>query len=139
MTIIDSITLLWEQQSAKQKWLIGVVCSAVLLLMVSGWADSAYSNFKVRRAERAAEKAKWEANGAIEKASKIASEIREREVEVRELEAKRDVKKTELDKSKQATNNAQSDYDRAVREPISETPSTDELCSELAKLGYPCR
>lgn len=138
MTITESFKLLWEQQSRKQKWLLGIIGTVILFLMVIGWIDSAYSNYQVRKAEREATKAKFEANEALLKAAKIATEIAKKEFELNELEKKRNEKRTELEKAKRETADAAADYDRAVREPLSETPSADELCADLAKLGYPC-
>jgi biopolymer transport protein ExbB/TolQ len=139
MKLTDSIKLFWEQQTGKQKFVVIGIGTIILFLILSGWIDSAYSLYQVRKAERAAAKAKIESNQALERAAKIAAEIRQKEFELKELEKKRDVKKTELDKVHRETVDAQSDYDRAVREPIATTPSTDKLCADLAKLGYPCR
>lgn len=139
MKLTDSIKLFWEQQTGKQKLVVIGIGTIILALIFSGWIDSAYSLYQVRKAERAADNARFESNQALEKASKIAAEIRQKEFELKELEKKRDVEKSKLDKVHRETADARDDYDRAVREPIGTTPSTDELCADLAKLGYPCR
>lgn len=139
MNIREMLKLGWEQTTTKQKWIVGGIATLILLLMFSGWIDSAVSFYRVRKAERAAEKARFESKQALEKASKIAAEIRQKEFELKELEKKRDVEKKKLDTAKRETADARADYDRAVREPVATTPSADELCADLAKLGYPCR
>jgi hypothetical protein len=108
-------------------------------LTVSGWIDSAVSWSKVRRAESRAETAERDRDEALRNAARIAADIRAREEALKQVEAKRDEKQIEADKAHRNTLDARAEYDRAVREQRPDTPGTDELCAELAALGYPCK
>ncbi len=139
MTIREYIADLWADLTAKQKAVVAGTIALVLVLMFSGWFDSLWSSAKVRQAEREAAQAKRDATAALERAANIANEIKRREEALSKVENNRDAKQLEVNSATEATNSARADYERAVRESRPDAPSTDQLCAELAALGYPCQ
>lgn len=138
MTIREEFGLFLKELTGRQKAVVVGVIALVLILMVAAFVDSAMSLSKARQFEREAEKAHRDAGQALERASKIAAEIKVREKALDQVKEKRDAKQMELDKAAKDTFDARADYDRAVREQRPGTPSTEQLCGELAQLGYPC-
>ena len=139
MKIQDILTLAWEQMTSKQQWLIRALAIIVIVALLMFGFDSCYSNFKVGVAEREQGKFQREAQESLENANKLAKLLKQATDKLKILEEKQNETNTELGKRHQQTVDAQRDYDRVVRQPISKTPSTDELCRQLADLGYPCQ
>lgn len=130
-TIRDISGYAWYGMTPRQKAaIIGVV------LIVA--AAFIFVTVEVRRLERDANHAKEEAKEHLAQAAKIAREKLELERKLAEIEAKRDAKVTETEKAHIDTLDALADYDRALRNGRSDNPSTEQLCGELAALGYPC-
>jgi septal ring factor EnvC (AmiA/AmiB activator) len=138
MTIREEFTIAWNELTGGQKAIVLAVVIVIAGLTVSGWIDSAWSFARVQRYKTQAENARRDADDALQRAAKIASDIKVREDELNKVEAKRDEKQNEVDKADQGVRDARSDYERAVRDARPDTPGTDELCAELKQLGYPC-
>jgi flagellar biosynthesis/type III secretory pathway M-ring protein FliF/YscJ len=139
MNFRETAKIVWSASTTKERYAIVAGIALVVVLIVSGWVDSIISNYKVRKAESAAAVAKVQASESLRKASVIAENLAKKESELKDLEAKINVRKKELDNAHQQTSDAQRDYDRAVREPVGNAPSSEQLCAELAAIGYPCR
>lgn len=138
MKIVEHINGVWAKLTKPQKWGIYIAGGIIALLIISGWVDSAISSYKVRKAERAAAQAKFEADQALEKASRIASEIQTKALELKALEEKRNAEKLENLEKRRDVRDAQRAYDDALRNAAPVT-NADDLCAELKRLGYACR
>lgn len=128
----------WYGMTPRQKAaIIGAVLitAAAFIFVTVKWVGT---TIEVRRLERDANHAKQEAKEHLEQAAKIAREKLELERKLAEIEAKRDAKVTESEQAHINTLDALADYDRALRNGRSDNPSTEQLCGELAALGYPC-
>jgi hypothetical protein len=130
---------LWADLSASQKF----IAIALVVLMIGALAASWLNTFQtwntVRQYENQAIKADREKVEALEKVAKIAGELKKREEDVAKDEAKRDEQKVEVKKGAVVIDRDRAEYERAVRERRTDSPSTDQLCRELAALGYPCQ
>lgn len=122
----------------QRRVLLAVVFIALLLLM-SGWLNGLRIGRELKAYERQAADAKTDAKAALDKATQIAREKLAAERQLAELEAERDGKQTEEETARIAALDARADYDRAVREQRTDDPSAEQLCAELAALGYACR
>lgn len=131
-------TFRWEQLARRQKIYIG--CAAVLLVVITGYAivERARMSAEVKKFERDAIIAKGEAQAALESAAKIAREKVEQEKQLAEVEAKRDGKINEVEAAKVRNASDRLELNRARRERRGDNPSPEQLCGELAALGYPC-
>lgn len=121
----------WDQFTNRQRAFLLIAVTLIGLLMVSGWVDS----FQSYRTRKAAERA---ASEALTKAAKIASQIAKLEKELKKVEEKRDEKQLEVNAAAANTNRDSAEYDRAVREARTDSPSAEQLCRELDALGYSC-
>lgn len=138
MRLSEEAKIFWDQLTGGQKAVIvGVILIAVAAFIYST-ASSISTSVEIRKYEREANTAKRDAEDALKIAKKIATEKLEIEKKLAELEAKRDGKQTELEKAKIETLDARADYERALRERRGDNPSSEQLCAELAALGYPC-
>lgn len=131
MTIREVIKEAWFDLTNGQRICVMVVSLVLIIVLLSGWISSIKSEIAVRRAEATA-------NRALKKAADIAAEILKREKELAKTEAKRDEKQKELDAAAGNVDRDRAEYDRAVNEPRTDNPSAEQLCRELAELGYPC-
>ena len=137
-TIRDISGYAWYGMTPRQKVAIiaaVLIVAASFIFVTVKWVGT---TVEVRRLERDANHAKEEAKEQLEKAAKIAREKLELERKLAEIEAKRDAKITETEKAHIDTLDAIAEYDRALRNGRSDNPSTEQLCRELAALGYPC-
>lgn len=139
MNIREVIREAWFSLTPGRRWVVVAIVALLAGLMVSGWVDSLRAWQQIRVFEREAAAAKRTAAEKIEAAAKIATEIRKREAELDKLEVKRNEKQKELDKAAGNVSRDRAEYDRAVRESRPDAPSTEQLCDELAALGYPCQ
>jgi HAMP domain-containing protein len=138
MTIIEHVRFLWVELTGTQKLIAAGLALVLAFAAISGWVDSAWSYAKVRKLENQAEKDKRDAAEKLAAAAKIAADIKVRELALEKIEAKRNEKQTEVGRAAENTNSDRGAYERAVRDARPDTPSADELCRELAGLGYPC-
>ncbi|MBK8810695.1 MAG: hypothetical protein IPN69_08180 [Acidobacteria bacterium] len=135
----EVLTDFWYAMTGPQRRVTVGVLLLISACFIGGWYN-AFAGWRANRAlENEAKTARRDADAALKRAATIAAAIREQEEELRELEAKRNVEQKQLEKSAARTGDAQRDYDRTLTEPVTGTPSADELCADLAKLGYPCR
>lgn len=139
MKITNRLKMNWILLDGKQKLIVGVVLGLILIFAVSGWVGSVKTYFEVRALEKQVKQSKAEADAALKRAAEIAGEIKKREAEIKVLEEKRDVKKTELGQAEKQSSDSLDAVDRARREPRADDVSAEQLCTELAELGYPCR
>lgn len=137
-TFAEILAYGWEGMTWKQKVAAAVIPLVLAAVVLTGWIRSAQLYFEIRQLERQANTAKREAEDALAKAAKIAREKLEAERKLAELEARRDAKITEAEKAHIDTIDAQLELDRALRERRTDNPGTEQLCSELRALGYPC-
>lgn len=135
----DELIQIWNSLTLTKRLAIIGLFVAVILIAAGGWLDSLRSYNRVRQLEREAARAEREAKAALEQAAKIAREKIEVEKKLTELEVKRDAKSREAAEAHKQTLDARLDYERALRNSRGDSPSTDELCRELAALGYPCQ
>lgn len=131
MTIREVIKEAWFDLTGGQRVVVTVITLVLAIVMLSGWISSLRAEYRVRQAESTA-------NRALKKAADIAAEILKREKALAKIEEKRDEKQKELDAVAANTNSDRAEYDRAVREPRTDNVSAEQLCAELADLGYPC-
>ena len=138
MRITEELSIFWGELSGGQKMLIAAIEGIIALTLIGGWATTFRVWRETQALETEANHAKQDAKAALEKAAKIAREKLEAERKLAELEAKIDGKETELEKAHIETLDARSEYDRALRNKRGDDPSPEQLCAELAALGYPC-
>ena len=131
-------TFKWEQLARRQKIYIFAAVVLFTVLIGYGLVDRYRLHSEVRQFERDAKIAKAEAVVALEAAAKIAKEKVEHEKKLAEVEAKRDGKVTEVEAAKVAVANDRLELNRVRRERRGDNPSPEQLCDELAALGYPC-
>ena len=139
MTIGENIGQFWTDLSLGHKLLViltGLLIAAAIVVAGYGWVQA---KLEVRKFEKEAAAAKQDAVVALEAAKKIAQEKLEVERKLAETEAKRDAKVTQLEQARIDTLDARRDYERDLREQRGDNPSPEQLCLELAALGYPCR
>jgi hypothetical protein len=139
MTIGENIGEFWTDLSGMQKFGIAAVGVILGLMLGYGIITSIWSGFEIRQLEREVNNAKLEAAEALAQTVEIAKEKKLVELKLVEVEAKRNAKQPELDKAVREASDARAEYERAVREPRRDNPSTDQLCAELADLGISCR
>lgn len=135
----------WALLSGWQKAVIALVLVSIIIgggaLAVGnliGWGRVAIAEWKASAAEARAAAAEQRMNDSIAKAAEIASKLREMEKDLARKEGQRDEKQTEVDAANKRVSDDRANYNRAVSEPRTDNPSTDQLCVELAALGYPC-
>lgn len=128
----------WEGMTLKQKIVAAVIPVVLAAFILTGWIRSGQLYFETRRLEREANAAKRDAADALKKAADIAKEKLEVERKLAAIEEKRNVKEQEAKDATLRTLDARSDYVRTLRERRTDNPSTEQLCSELRALGYPC-
>ena len=134
----DMAVYSWEGMTPLQKAAVAGIPLVLALILAAGWIRSASLYFEVRRYEREANAAKRDAKKYLEQAAAIGREKLEAERRLAELEAKRDAKITEAEAANLKTLDARAEHERAVRERRTDDPSTEQLCNELAALGYHC-
>lgn len=139
MRLTEEAQIFWRELTGGQKLLLILAGLLIAITLASGWIGWVRTSFEVRRHERDATVAKREAEDALKLAAKIAKDKLELERTLTQIEAKRDEKNKQLNQAHLETLDARSDYERALREQRGDDPSTDELCAELAALGYACR
>lgn len=139
MTLGENISEFWYDLSGLQKIGIATVGVMLGLMLIYGMLTSIWSGYEIRQLEREANEAKLEATAALEQAVQIAKEKKLAELKLAEVETKRNAKQPELDKAVREAGDARAEYERVVRERRRDNPSADQLCAELAALGYPCR
>jgi hypothetical protein len=137
--LIEALKDFWTQLGGFQK--LVVVFITVFLVVLLGWLaiQNAAAWNETRKLEREAKIAKDEAKKHLEIAAKIAREKVELEKKLSELEATIDVKNKEAHQATANTADARLEYERTLRERRTDDPGADELCLELAALGYACR
>lgn len=139
MRITEEFTIFWNELAGGQKFLLIAAAAVVSLVLISGWATSFSTWNETRKLEREANHAKADAKDALEKAAKIAREKIAAERKLAELEAMIDGKETEAEKAHLDALDARAEYERSLRERRGDDPSTEQLCAELAALGYACQ
>lgn len=131
MTLREVITEAWYDLTAGQR-VVAVVLAGVLgMVIASGWLSSATAWIETRRAERKADE-------ALKKAAQVAAAVIKKEKEIAEVEKKRDEKQKDAEAAAANTDRDRAEHDRAVSEPRTDNPSAEQLCRELADLGYAC-
>jgi hypothetical protein len=138
MRVSEEIKIFWNQLTGMQQVKLVAPVVIILGLLVCASLSSLSAWAEVRRYEREAARAKQEAKEHLDRAAKIALEKLEVEKTLAELEAKRDGKQTEAERVHIEVINARAEYVRAVRERRGDDPSSEQLCTELRALGYPC-
>lgn len=121
----------WYDLSVAQRVVVTVLVLALGGVMLSGWISSVSSYIEVRRAEK-------KADAALKKAADIAGAVLKKEKELAKTEEKIYEKQKELDAAATHTARARAEYDRVRVSPRTDEPSPEQLCAELAELGYPC-
>lgn len=137
-TLRDIANYSWEGMTAWQKAAVIGVVLAVLSLGIFLTVKWITVSVQVRRYEREANSAKREAENALKIAADIAKEKLEFELKLAAVEEKRNAKEQQAHEANIKTLDARDDYVRALRERRTDSPGTDQLCLELAALGYPC-
>lgn len=137
--MIESLKIFWSAMTTNQKRAIAGISILIIVAISIGWINSfrAWNEIRIEKGLR--KQAQKDADQALKNAAKIASELKKEREELNALEEKKQVKKDEVEQSKTETEDARDDYDRAVRESRTDNPGPDELCAELAELGYPCQ
>ncbi len=138
VTIRDAIGDLWRDLSGAQRFVTVSLVALFVGLLVTSWVNTFQTWSEVRVYEQQAAKAEMERVEALERAAEIASQIKIREQEVFNVEAKRDAKAEEVKQVAEIVQRERDNYERAVRYRLPNTPSTSQLCADLAGLGYPC-
>lgn len=113
----------------------------VLVLTVVGIGsvfESVNTRLELRQAERAKIAAERDVKAALEIAAKAAKEKVEAEKRLAELEVKRDGKVTEVEAARVDALAERTELNRIKRESRGDNPSPEQLCDELAALGYTC-
>ncbi len=129
---------LWVDLSASQKFIGLVMGFAMVAIVFGSIVDSYRSRQEIKVFENQAIEAKRDAQAALESAAKIAKEKVEQEKRLAETEAKRDGKVREVEAAAIAAVNDRLELERVRRERRGDNPSPEQLCAELAALGYPC-
>lgn len=130
---------LWADLSGAQKFVTVALVALIAIALIGSWVNTFQTWSEIRVYEKAAIEAQRDKAAALERAAKIASDIKIREEALKKVEEKRDVKKTEVKNAADVVSRDRAEYDRAVRERRADVPSTDQLCRELAALGYACQ
>ncbi len=138
MNITEVIREAWYTLSPGRRVVVVAIVALLAGLMVSGWVDSFRSWQQIRVFERQAIAGKRDAADALARAAKIAREKLALEQQLAKLEIIRDEKQKQANDAHIKTLDARADYDRALREQRGDNPSPEQLCAELAALGYPC-
>lgn len=131
--------MFWDELPLPHKLALAAVVLLIAAAAVSGWVSSLSAWAEVRRYERQAAHQKAAADEALKRAAVVANEIRRKEVDLKKLENEADEKMHDLRNARRDSDDARAEYDRIRRERRETVPSTDELCRELAELGYACR
>lgn len=138
ISIREALSDLWADMSAAQKFVGIALALLVAAVIVGSWWNTFQAWSEIRVYERQAAKANQEKAAALELAAKVANTIRIREEELKKIEVKRNEKLGEVKDLADDAARDRAEYERAVRERLREVPSTDELCRQLAALGYGC-
>lgn len=138
MRITEEFLIFWGELRGGQKMLIAAAAGVIAVALIGGWATSFRAWRETRSLETEANHAKEDAKAALEKAANIAQEKLEAERKLAELEAKIDGRETELEKEHLESLDARGEYERTLRNRRGDNPSAEQLCAELAALGYPC-
>lgn len=139
MRILEEFGIAWKQLAGRQKALLIGVAAVIALLLFGSLGTAISTWYETRRLEREITIAKASAAEHLKKAADLALKAKEQELKIAELEKTRDAKEKEANEATKTTLNAQLDYNRALREQRGDNPSTDQLCAELAALGYACQ
>lgn len=138
MRISEELSIFWGELRLGQKAVLVFAGLLIASVLISGWISSVQSWSEIRRLENEAAEAKAEADAAVKAAIAIGEEKKKLEVKISSLEEQRNAKQPALDNAMRDADAAAADWERARREQRKDNPSTDELCAELAELGYPC-
>lgn len=139
MNIREALREAWSTLSlGKRAWLAAVVTCVFAMCVVS-----AIGNLRawgqIRALEKDAKLNKQIAKTALDRASQLELEKIQVQKQFAEMEAKTNAKSKEAADAELKTLNARDEYYRTLRESRTDDPSTEQLCSELAALGYPCQ
>lgn len=132
-------TFKWEQLARRQKIYIAAVVILLIAFIGYGLVDRFRLNSEIKVFEKERIEAGRQAQAALAQAEKIAREKTEVEKKLAEKESERDGKVTEVEAAKVQVINDRLELNRAQRERRGDNPSPEQLCSELAALGYPCQ
>jgi S-adenosylhomocysteine hydrolase len=138
MTFGEVIRDGWYDLTTGRRLILIAAGAVIAIVLAAGWISEIATSIELRKYERQAAAAKRESEDALKKAAAIAREKLTIEKRVAELEVQIDGRTKEANDARIKTLDARADYDRTLREQRGDNPGTDELCRELAALGYPC-
>jgi len=138
MNIREALREAWHSLGMPQRiWLAVIVVLIVVMSVVSGVGYfRAWS--QVHALEKDAAKNKQIAKTALDRVSQLELDKIQVQKQLAETEAKINVKSKEASDAELKTLSARDEYYRTLRESRTDDPSTEQLCSELSALGYPC-
>lgn len=136
--ITHGIQELWDRLSNNQRRVMIAAAFAVLVIMISGWLSSMAVTRELKQAERDAKVAAAEKQDAIDAAAAIAKKVEAAETEIKRLEEQRNEATERLEAAGRDADAARAGYDDAIRS-VRGTITREQLCAELAELGYACR
>ena len=121
-------------------WRIVIIGTGLLITIgaLSSFYGYVTTTLELRTARRARIHAEAEAKKYLEQATKIAREKVVLDKKIAELQAEIDIKRRTAHEASVQTNKARLEYDRVLRNARTDDPTLEQLCTELANLGYPC-
>ena len=128
----------WADLSAAQKFVMVALIVMALGAIAMSWWNTFQTWGELRVFESQKIEAQREAKAALEVAAKIAREKVEAEKKIVQLEVKRDEKITEVEAARVRVIDDRLELNRVRRERRGDNPTPQQLCAELAELGYPC-
>ncbi|MGE0367203.1 MAG: hypothetical protein AB7Q00_15865 [Phycisphaerales bacterium] len=139
MTFSENLRNFWFGLTLSSRVLIAASLMAFSVGLVAAVYKAVTVSFEVRKYEREANNAKRDAEAAVAAAVKIAEEKKKLEIKISALEERRNEKQLKVDQAMRDADDAVADWERTRRLERTDDPGTDQLCTELAELGYPCR
>lgn len=139
MTFSENLRNFWFGLTLSSRVLIAASLMAFSVGLVAAVYKAVTVSIEVRKYEREANNAKRDAEAAVAAAVKIAEEKKKLEIKISALEERRNEKQLKVDQAMRDADDAVADWERTRRLERTDDPGTDQLCTELAELGYPCR
>jgi Flp pilus assembly protein TadB len=136
-----SASAIWARYlSTGQRRIVAGLALFMLAIAITGWIDAFRARQSANQYLREADQARREAKTALKAAAEIATKIKAAEKQLVELEEKRNEEFQKYDRGAGNVRDLRDRYDAARRERVGpDAANADELCGELAGLGYPCR